>query len=46
LHLDHLEAVQRNVAQLLEHGLNPPTIQNDNAPLPVAEQPVETSTQS
>ncbi len=25
LHLDQLEAVQRDVAQLLEHGLNPPT---------------------
>jgi hypothetical protein len=24
LHLDQLEAVQRDVAQLLEHGLNPP----------------------
>ena len=31
LHLDQLEAVQRDVAQLLEHGLNPP---------PVAETPV------
>ena len=25
LHLDQLEAVQRDVAALLEHGLNPPT---------------------
>jgi hypothetical protein len=24
LHLDQLEQVQRDVAQLLEHGLNPP----------------------
>ena len=31
LHLDQLEAVQRDVAQLLEHGLNPP---------PMAETPV------
>jgi hypothetical protein len=46
--LDQLEAVQRDVAQLLEHGLNPPptTIQNDDAPQPVAEQPVETPLQS
>jgi len=47
LRLDQLEAVQRDVASLLEHGLNPPaTIQNDNAPPSVAEQPVETPTQS
>jgi len=47
LRLDQLEAVQRDVAALLEHGLNPPvTIQSDNAPQPVAEQPAETSTQS
>jgi hypothetical protein len=32
LHLDQLEAVQRDVAQLLEHGLNPPPA----APEPVA----------
>ena len=31
LHLNQLEAVQRDVAQLLEHGLNPPT--------PAAESP-------
>jgi hypothetical protein len=47
LRLDQLETVQRDVAALLEHGLNPPaTIQNGNPPPPVAEQPVETSTQS
>ena len=46
LHLNQLEAVQRDVAQLLEHGLNPPaTLQNDNAPHAVTEQPVETPTQ-
>ena len=32
LHLNQLEAVQRDVAQLLEHGLNPPA--------PAAESPV------
>ena len=47
LRLDQLEAVQRDVATLLEHGLNPHVpIQNDNAPQPVTEQPAETSTQS
>jgi hypothetical protein len=47
LRLDQLEAVQRDVGALLEHGLNPPvTIQNDNAPQPAAEQPAETSTQT
>ena len=34
LHLDQLEQVQRDVAQLLEHGLNPP------APQPAPEVPV------
>jgi len=34
LHLDQLELVQRDVAQLLEHGLNPPA----ESPAPVAEQ--------
>lgn len=39
LRLDQLEQVQRDVAQLLEHGLNPPG-QNENAPPnPQAEQP-------
>jgi hypothetical protein len=36
LRLDQLEAVQRDVAALLEHGLNPP-VQNETAPQ-VAEQ--------
>ncbi|HEY5041039.1 MAG TPA: hypothetical protein VIK53_03480 [Verrucomicrobiae bacterium] len=37
LHLDQLEQVQRDVAQLLEHGLNP-TAQNENeASTPAAE---------
>ena len=37
LHLDQLEQVQRDVAQLLEHGLNPPTpTENPTTP---AEQP-------
>jgi hypothetical protein len=35
LHLDQLEEVQRDVAQLLEHGLNPAKAANEN---PVAEQ--------
>jgi len=47
LRLDELEQVQRDVAALLEHGLNPPApAQNKNAPSPAVEQPVETSTQS
>jgi hypothetical protein len=29
LHLDQLEHVQRDVAQLLEHGLNPPPAVNE-----------------
>jgi hypothetical protein len=42
LHLDQLEQVQRDVAQLLEHGVNPPAAE----PIPAAEiesapQPVE-----
>ena len=42
LRLDQLEAVQRDVAQLLEHGLNPPA---PESPVPAPEQtaPVETS---
>ena len=36
LHLDQLEQVQRDVAQLLEHGLNPPA-QNESAPEAVAQ---------
>jgi hypothetical protein len=31
LHLDQLEAVQRDVAQLLEHGLNPPPVPAETA---------------
>jgi len=46
LRLDQLEAVQRDVAGLLEHGLNPtPTVQNETVP-PTAEQPAETPAQS
>jgi hypothetical protein len=37
LHLDQLEAVQRDVAQLLEHGLNPPPVANETQEPPVAE---------
>ncbi len=39
LHLNQLEAVQRDVAQLLEHGLNPPT----ETPAPVTEPAVVAS---
>jgi hypothetical protein len=39
LHLNQLEAVQRDVAQLLEHGLNPPT----ETPAPVTEPTVVAS---
>jgi hypothetical protein len=58
LHLDQLEAVQRDVAALLEHGLNPSASADEsdsarqaaaaqNENAPlVAEQPAETSTQS
>ncbi|MGO8765894.1 MAG: hypothetical protein ACLQSR_12280 [Limisphaerales bacterium] len=35
LHLDQLEQVQRDVAQLLEHGLTPPS--QNIAPVPAAE---------
>jgi hypothetical protein len=35
LHLDQLEQVQQDVANLLEHGLNPPTTANENL-VPVA----------
>jgi len=37
LHLDQLEQVQRNVAQLLEHGLNPPAAQPVAAEAPAPE---------
>jgi hypothetical protein len=33
LRLDQLEAVQRDVAQLLEHGLNPPVAETSAAPV-------------
>ena len=58
LHLDQLEAVQRDVAALLEHGLNPSASADESASARqaaaaqnenaplVAEQPAETSTQS
>jgi len=36
LHLDQLEQVQHDVAQLLEHGLNPPAPANET-PAPTAE---------
>ncbi len=35
LHLDQLEQVQRDVAALLEHGLNPPVVVPENQPAPV-----------
>lgn len=41
LHLDQLEQVQRDVAQLLEHGLNPPAPASET-PAPVAEPTVAT----
>jgi hypothetical protein len=46
LHLNQLEAVQHDVAQLLEHGLNPLPAPAETAPPPAAEgaapAPVET----
>jgi len=36
LHLDQLEQVQHDVAQLLEHGLNPPAPANET-PAPTSE---------
>ena len=48
LHLNQLEAVQRDVAQLLEHGLNPPpeAVQavNENTPAPAPTAPEATGT--
>ena len=43
LHLDQLEAVQRDVAMLLEQGLNPPPAANENSvqtpePIPVVSE--------
>lgn len=47
LRLDQLEEVQRDVAALLEHGLNPPApAQNENVPQPLAEQPPGTPAQN
>jgi len=53
LHLDQLEAVQRDVAQLLEHGLNPPpaaievavAAATDTAPAEPAPEPVSQTTE-
>jgi len=47
LRLDQLEEVQRDVAQLLEHGLNPPTpAQNETSPPLPTEQPAGTPVQA
>jgi hypothetical protein len=47
LRLDQLEAVQRDVAALLEHGLNPPAPANDTpAPTPEQNSAVENETVS
>jgi hypothetical protein len=43
LHLDQLEEVQRDVAQLLEHGLNPPPA-GEAVPVTAAETPVAETT--
>jgi len=45
LRLDQLEEVQRDVAQLLEHGLNPPATAGET-PAPVVEQSVASETES
>jgi len=45
LRLDQLEQVQRDVAQLLEHGLNPPATQPDTVVAPAPEA-AETPAQS
>ena len=44
LHLDQLEAVQRDVAQLLEHGWQPPAPASE-ASVPVVEPPVIAETE-
>lgn len=52
LHLDQLEEVQRDVASLLEHGLNPPTpalaapaaVANPSLDTPTTPAPVEPAT--
>jgi hypothetical protein len=41
LHLNQLEAVQRDVAQLLEHGLNPPAAVGEVPPAPEQTPAVE-----
>ena len=41
LQLNQLEAVQRDVAALLEHGLNPPTEGQNPAPTPAEEVPAD-----
>ena len=45
LHLDQLEAVQRDVAQLLEHGLNPPPAETPVPATEPARQPAEAETE-
>jgi len=42
LHLDQLEQVQRDVADLLEHGLIPPPVATET-PAPVAQENAETA---
>jgi len=44
LHLDQLQEVQHDVAQLLEHGLNPPAAAT--APVPLVEAPPAVDEQS
>jgi hypothetical protein len=45
LHLDQLEEVQRDVATLLEHGLNPPAPPAEPVPAPAQTEPeLETKT--
>jgi hypothetical protein len=48
LRLDQLEAVQRDVAALLEHGLNPPAPATpvETVAAPPANSPAETPAQS
>jgi len=45
LRLDQLEQVQRDVAQLLEHGLNSPAVENSSAS-PIPAESAEVPTQS
>ena len=44
LHLNQLEAVQHDVAQLLEHGLNPPLAIENPPPAPEQTAPAENAT--